>query len=237
MNGSRYSYSDRSGVEVSMWQRQTQYVGLVAVERHELAQRAGLRVVDEDEVVVLRELGGVAPVDALVDLAHLVGDLERHPLQAVVEALGDVEEVVVGGQHLPLGLEADVVHQRHERVEDLGHAAAERRGVDVQDALAPQALAELDDLAVVVLEDDALVVGDRLVADVDVAHGTSAGQALGYFGVWSDYTTTNAGGGSAATLRSRTEHGDERPLERRTAAGQPPRRHPPPRPSRRAPSR
>ncbi len=102
-------------------------------------QGARLRIVDHDEVVVARELLGVAAIDVFVERADLVGELDRRPLQAVVEALRDVEELAVGRHHLPLGLQADVVHERHQRVEDLGHAAAERGRIDVQDALALRA--------------------------------------------------------------------------------------------------
>ena len=50
--------------------------------------------------------------------------------------LGRVEELLAAVDHLPLALEPDVDHQRHQRVQDLRHAAAERGGRHVQDPLA-----------------------------------------------------------------------------------------------------
>ena len=49
-------------------------------------------------------------------------------LERVVHELGRVEELLAAVDHLPLDVEADVAHQRHERVEDLRDAAAERGG-------------------------------------------------------------------------------------------------------------
>ena len=94
-----------------------------------------------------------------------------------MEALGDVEELGRRGQDLPLDLEPDVGHQRHERVEDLGDAAAERGRVDVQHALAAQPPGELLDLGHELAGDDGAVVGELLVTDVDLAHKTSGSPA------------------------------------------------------------
>jgi hypothetical protein len=68
-----------------------------------------------------------------------------------------------------IGLEPGVVHQRHEAVEDLGHAPAEARRVDVEDPLSLQRPRERPDLGHQVASDDAVVVGERLVPDVDAA--------------------------------------------------------------------
>ena len=110
--------------------------GAVLAARHEVAHGQRLRVVDDDEVVEVAERGGVVAADLLVELLRLFGEVDGVALQAVVEALGDVEELRRSGDDLPLGLEAGVVHERHQRVEDLGDAAAEGRGVDVQHAAA-----------------------------------------------------------------------------------------------------
>jgi len=40
--------------------------------------------------------------------------------------LGDVEELLLAGDHLPVRVEADVPHQGDHRVEDLGDAATEK---------------------------------------------------------------------------------------------------------------
>ena len=147
--------------------------GAVLAERDEVADRERLRVVDDDEVVGPRELGGVGAADVLVEGTRGRREVDRVPLQAVVEALGDVEELGGRREDLPVRLQPDVADQRHQGVEDLGHAAAEGGGVDVQDLAALEPLGELVDLGHQVFGDDASVVGQRLVADVHFVHGTS----------------------------------------------------------------
>ena len=61
----------------------------------------------------------------------------------------------------------DVAHQRDERVEDLGHAAAHGGRVEVQDPLARERLGELVDLLDQGLAGEVPVVGYRLVADAN----------------------------------------------------------------------
>ena len=84
-------------------------------------------------------------------------------LQRVVHQLGRVEELLAPVDHLPLALEPDVAHQRHERVEDLRHPAAERGGRDVHDPRALQRLGQLADLLDQLAAADVRVVGERLV--------------------------------------------------------------------------
>ena len=83
-----------------------------------------------------------------------------HELRGVEELLAPVDD-------LPLGLEPDVAHERDERVEDLGHAAAERRGTQVDDAAALERAGELADLLDEVAPDDVGVVGEALVGERD----------------------------------------------------------------------
>ena len=78
--------------------------------------------------------------------------------------LGGGEELVLAVDHLPLDLEADVAHQRHERVEDLRHAAAERGRREVHDPPALQRLGQLADLVDQLPPDDVGVVGQALVS-------------------------------------------------------------------------
>jgi hypothetical protein len=66
-----------------------------------------------------------------------------------------------------VGVEADVPHQRHQRVEDLRDPAAEGGGADVKDPLVFQRLGELADLLRQVFADDVGVVGEGLVAEGD----------------------------------------------------------------------
>ena len=128
-----------------------------------------LRVVDDHEVVVVRE---AAHVHEVVPLEHrLVGVAQRArvPLERVVHLLGDVEELVAAEHDLPVGLQAGVVHQGDEAVEDLRDAPAEAGGVDVQHPLALEGPGQRPDVGHQVAGHDAVVVGQRLVADVDAA--------------------------------------------------------------------
>ena len=84
-----------------------------------------------------------------------------------MEELGRVEELLLAEDHVPVGVEADVAHQRHDRVEDLRDAAAERGGADVQDALSLQRLGERPDPLGQLFSDDVGVVGEGLLAEGD----------------------------------------------------------------------
>ena len=106
-------------------------------------------------------------VDLVEDLPLLVAERLLGALQRVVEELGRVEELFLAEDHVPVGVEADVAHQRHDRVEDLRDAAAEGGGADVQDALSLERLGELADLLGQLFADDVGVVGEGLLAECD----------------------------------------------------------------------
>jgi hypothetical protein len=92
-----------------------------------------------------------------------------------VEALGDVEERLRPEHDVPLGLDADVAHERHEGVQDLGDPAAEARRAHVQHTRPVEPLAQLHDLVVQLPADDAAVICERLVAGVyALQHGQSS---------------------------------------------------------------
>jgi hypothetical protein len=81
-----------------------------------------------------------------------------------VEELGRVEELLFAEDHVPVGVEADVAHQRHDRVEDLRDAAAEGGGADVENPLATQRLRQLADPLDQLFVGDVGVVGQGLLA-------------------------------------------------------------------------
>ena len=101
------------------------------------------------------------------DLDLLLGQPLRAALQCVVHGLRDVEELLGAADDPPLDVQADVCHQRHERVVDLGDAAAERGRGQVRDALTLQRLGERADLVHQPACGERGVVGERLAADVD----------------------------------------------------------------------
>src|SRR4051794_22206154 len=85
-------------------------------------------------------------------------------LEGVVHQLGGVEELLAAHDDLPLGLDADVAHERHERVEDLGHATAERGRREVEDLESLQLFGKLVDLLYEWATHEMRVVGQGLVA-------------------------------------------------------------------------
>jgi hypothetical protein len=83
--------------------------------------------VDHDDVEVVGQLGRVRVHPLPVGLAHIVVEVRLGALQRVVHGLRDVEEPVRTLDHDPRRLDAEVVHQRDLRLEQLGDAAAVRR--------------------------------------------------------------------------------------------------------------
>ena len=144
-----------------MWQRHTQPSAFSGTRP---MQRRRLRVVDEAHVPAAGELARVHLVVAPPGLPLLLVEILGRALQRVVHQLGRVEELLAPVDHLPLAVEPDVAHQRHERVEDLRDAAAERGRGDVHHPLALQRLGQLADFGDQLPPADVRVVGERLVA-------------------------------------------------------------------------
>ncbi len=134
---------------------------------HQLAQRRRLRVVHQAHVPAAGQLARVDLVVAAPGRPLLLVEILGRALQRVVHQLGRVEELFAAVDHLPLAVQADVAHQRHERVQDLRDAAAERGRRDVHHALALQRLGQLADLGDQLAAADVRVVGERLVGDGD----------------------------------------------------------------------
>ena len=107
-----------------------------------------LRVVQDHDVAradVREHARGVLPGDLLVDGA--LGDAERAPVaggavQGVVQPLGQAEERRDALDHQPARLDAEVARVADQRGQHLRDAAAGRRGVDVPDGAAGEALAQ-----------------------------------------------------------------------------------------------
>jgi hypothetical protein len=97
--------------------------------------------VDEDEVVALiAEQLGVSLGVGQIGIALRLTQAALRSLKGVVHGLGGAEEVAVAADHLPLGHQAEVVLQRHDRSQELGDAAAVGGRVEMEDAGATQAL-------------------------------------------------------------------------------------------------
>ena len=91
----------------------------------------------------------------------------RVALERVVHELRRVEELLAAVDDLPLDLEPHVAHERDQRVEDLRHAAAERRRAELHDPRALQRLGQLADLLDQRATDDVGVVRQALVSHGD----------------------------------------------------------------------
>src|SRR5690606_34866806 len=94
-------------------------------------------------------------------------------------------ELLAADDHLPLGLDPHVAHERDERVEDLRHAPAERGGAEVEDLQPLQPLGELPDLGDERAADEVGVVREALVTDSDRLQ-----HADGAYSPWYRYLTS-----------------------------------------------
>jgi hypothetical protein len=135
-----------------------------------LRGRERLRVVDDDDVVLLFKQLGVA--GRMPEIGPLVG-VGQHPLrtlQRVVHRLRDREKLLVAGDELPVRYETEIAEQRDRRPQDLGHTAAVRRCVDVKHPGALQRRGEcLDHLDGFITCARAVVVDRRPLAFASVA--------------------------------------------------------------------
>ena len=84
-----------------------------------------------------------------------------------MDRLRDVEELVPALDDPPLDVEPRVPHERHERVQNLGHASAERGRGEVQHALAFERTGKLADLLHETARCNRRVLGQQLRPDVD----------------------------------------------------------------------
>ena len=107
-----------------------------------------LRVVHEDEVVRLDvDLARVQLLEARENSSRCSAvEPLRVSLQRVVDRLRRGEERVAALDDAPLDGEARVLHQRDERVLDLGDTAAERRGRELEHPRAAERGGEREDL-------------------------------------------------------------------------------------------
>jgi hypothetical protein len=127
-----------------------------------------LRVVDDDEVELVGERLCVLPVVAPKSLLLILRQAARVSLEAVVDRLRHVEELVLPVDDAPFCLKPRLAHERDERVEDLGDAAAEGGGREVEDALSAERLGQRPDLLHQPAAGDCRVVTESLAADVDL---------------------------------------------------------------------
>jgi len=87
-------------------------------------ERGRLRIVDDEDVLYELHALAVLLVVHEEDVEDLLGGVIVAAMERVVEALGDLEEIVSAGDDFPLSLNFDFLHERDESIEDLGDAAA-----------------------------------------------------------------------------------------------------------------
>ncbi|MCA1726609.1 MAG: hypothetical protein LC722_02835 [Actinobacteria bacterium] len=98
---------------------------------------------DEHDVPVVHEPGGVRADPLHVGVLHVAGPWHLGALEPVVDGLGHREEFVVALDELPLGLDADVAEQADVGEQQLGHAAAEGGAVEMDQAEALERAGDL----------------------------------------------------------------------------------------------
>jgi hypothetical protein len=136
-----------------------------------------LRIVDDDEVVAVLEPLGVPRRRGEVGVTVGLAQRLRIALEPVVHRLRDPEEGLVADDHLPLDVQPEVAEERHARAQQLGDAAAVRRGVQLQDPCTAQALGLAVERLQDVDRDDVEVRGKRTLPDL---HGLeTSGRTLG----------------------------------------------------------
>ena len=162
--GCRRAIGAGLGSERSMWQRQTQLRLFSAAPRR---RPIGCGSWTIDRVPLAVQVAGVDRVDLVEDRPLLLAQRLLRSLEGVVQQLGRVEELLPAEDHVPVGVDAGVAHQRHDRVEDLRDAPAEGGGADVEHALPLQRLGQLADALGQLLAGDVPVVGERLLAEGD----------------------------------------------------------------------
>src|SRR5271170_4937200 len=105
-----------------------------------LDQTGGLRIVDEHHVGVEVETLEVMACGEIEDLLIGRGERVRFAVQGVVQILGQDEKILGPLNHVPSHVEAYLVQQRQQAVENFGNSAADQGGIDVEHALARQML-------------------------------------------------------------------------------------------------
>src|SRR5262245_9014800 len=99
----------------------------------ELSKRQGLRIVHDNNVMLQMHSERVLERDLLIGAALAISDFDRRPLQAVMEFLGEGEELRTAFHDTPAHLDAHGIHEQRQRRQDLGHSTAVLRRADVDD--------------------------------------------------------------------------------------------------------
>ena len=173
--------SPGSGVDRSMWQRQTQPSAFSGTSACSAAGCGSWTSATSHPPGSSRGVHLVVPLPVVPLLG---GEVLRRALQRVVHQLGRVEELLAPVDDLPLDVEADVLHQRDQRVEDLA-TPPPNAVADMCTTRAPRSgSASVADLLDQVPADDVGVVGEGLGPEGRRA-GARERALLSHAGDWS----------------------------------------------------
>ena len=136
---------------------------MVSVRRTRLDQPGRLRVVNHHEILIhLFPL----PVPLRVggeDFKILRLGRIGQSVQGVVEPLGDLEEIIPAGDHVPFRLQAQLVQQGNQAIQNFRHTAADGRRIDHADGLARQRVCQRRQVVDLARPDDGSVILQRLL--------------------------------------------------------------------------
>ena len=119
---------------------------------------AGLRVVDDNHILVKRHPRPVLLIGQEEDLLRLLGEVILGAMQGVMECLSDLEEIVAAGDDVPARIHFQFAHERDQPVEDLGDTPADRGGVHHLYGLAAERTRQIAELFQLGTADDGLVI-------------------------------------------------------------------------------
>ena len=87
-------------------------------------QAGGLRIMDHEQVFSKLHALAVLLIVRHEDVSDLLGQVVVAAVQRVMEALGDLIEVIAAGDDVPARGNFQLIHERDQAVENFSHAAA-----------------------------------------------------------------------------------------------------------------
>ena len=116
----------------SMWQRQTHFRPSSSfLSTRAIGWGSWMKRISEARSIS----AAFSPVHVDEEIKVVSGDGDVHAVQGVVHVLGNGEEPLVPFDHVPPGVDAQVLEEGDHPGQDLRHPAPDGRGVDVQDGL------------------------------------------------------------------------------------------------------
>jgi len=101
-----------------------------------LDQRQWLRIVHHNKVVIEKVAQAVLVDHLLENLFFDFGEIDFCALESIVHLLRDQEKIRCALNHSPFSAQSEAIHEKGERRNRLGHAAAVVVGIKIRDAQA-----------------------------------------------------------------------------------------------------